>query len=513
MQFLYPILLLCLVVVVLYILVQKKKERRSKPRLTLAGPKGYPYVGNLFQLGPDHALTYEQWAKKYGPVYQVRLGTLPVVVVNTVEAAKKLLVDQGQLYLDRPVFYTFKNVSSTAGFTIGTSPWDESCRTKRKAAASGLNKGAVDRYVSIIQGEVKELIRDFYTYGGKGKTAIDPQKFLQRFALNVSLVVNYGTRMRGVSDELFKEITDTEHEIANFRSVANSYLDHLPILRYLPTAGSLRKHAIDIRKRRDNYMTKLLTGLRDEIAREVDRSCITGTILKDPQHKLTPMELSSICLSMVSAGLDTLGSTLYWSMAHLAKHPEIQKKAHDAMRDVYGENRFNIFEQKVEYLTALHKEATRYFSVLKLGLPKKTIGESRYENHVIPTGTTVFYNAFAMNRDPKKYKNPEEFNPDRFMENTYDDDDDLPHFGFGIGRRMCIGKGLAEREMYIVFGELVEHFEIKLSEVESEQHIDTNPRTATGNPSGLAHSPRKYKVRFVPRNIAKLEAWLDDKEL
>ena len=33
---------------------------------------GWPIVGNLLQLGSDHAAVCMEWAKKYGPVFQVR---------------------------------------------------------------------------------------------------------------------------------------------------------------------------------------------------------------------------------------------------------------------------------------------------------------------------------------------------------------------------------------------------------------------------------------------------------
>lgn len=36
---------------------------------------GIPIFGNLFQLGTDHARVAAKWAKKYGPVFQTRLGT------------------------------------------------------------------------------------------------------------------------------------------------------------------------------------------------------------------------------------------------------------------------------------------------------------------------------------------------------------------------------------------------------------------------------------------------------
>lgn len=35
---------------------------------------GIPIFGNLVQLGTDHARVARKWARKYGPVFQTRLG-------------------------------------------------------------------------------------------------------------------------------------------------------------------------------------------------------------------------------------------------------------------------------------------------------------------------------------------------------------------------------------------------------------------------------------------------------
>ena len=35
---------------------------------------GLPLFGSLFELGSNHALVAQKWAKKYGPVFQVRMG-------------------------------------------------------------------------------------------------------------------------------------------------------------------------------------------------------------------------------------------------------------------------------------------------------------------------------------------------------------------------------------------------------------------------------------------------------
>jgi len=219
------------------------------------------------------------------------------------------------------------------------------------------------------------------------------------------------------------------------------------------------------------------------------------------------MELSSICLSMVSANLDTLANTLIWVIAHMGKNQQIQNQAYKEIRKVHGDSSLNFQQEKVPYLVALCKESLRYFTVLKLGLPRRTIEDSKYGNHVIPAGTTVFYNAFAINRDPQRYSSPEEFNPERFL-NEEEKKVGHPHYTFGVGTRMCVGNLLADREMYMGIGGLIDHFEIQPENNSSSANYDTNPRTACANPLSLASIPRPFKVRFVPRNPAKLEAWL-----
>lgn len=49
---------------------------------------GVPVLGNLAQLGTDHARVAQVWAAKYGPVFQARLGSRRVVFVNSFDAVR-----------------------------------------------------------------------------------------------------------------------------------------------------------------------------------------------------------------------------------------------------------------------------------------------------------------------------------------------------------------------------------------------------------------------------------------
>lgn len=453
-----------------------------------------------------------KWSKKYGDVFKVTLGEREIMIINTAAATKELLSDQGGVYISRPLFHNFHKVlSSTAGMTIGTSPWDESCKRKRKAAATALNKTFVNQYVPIIDREALALVEDLYKDGQGGKVEIDPATYLSRFALNTSLSVNYGCRLGGVGDELLNEIIYVESGVSTVRSVTSSWSDYVPLLRHMPgyKAGHLAK-AQEMRERRDRYMDILLQDLKDRIKTGTDVPCITGTILKDPENKLDAMELSSICLSMVSAGLDTLGNTLIWSVGYLAQHPDIWEKAYTHINEVCG-GEIPDSDEAVEYVSALHREALRYFSVLKLSLPRETLGDSTYRGVHIPDGTTVFLNAWAVHHDAAKYENHDQFKPERFLKGQMDKDTKdgaQSHYSFGAGRRMCAGNHLANREMYVAFSKLIYFFKVDVG----SEPFDINPETACANPYGLAATPHKFKMRFIARNPETIEQWIQDEQ-
>ena len=168
---------------------------------------GVPIFGNLLQFGQHHAKVAAQFAKRYGPVFQVRLGNRRIIFANTFESVKHLWITNQSALISRPMFHTFHSVvSSSQGFTIGTSPWDESCKNRRKAAATALNRPAVQSYMPIVDLESCLAVKDLVKDSEDGTVDLDPRKYFHRFALNTSLTLNYGIRIDGsIDQELLRE--------------------------------------------------------------------------------------------------------------------------------------------------------------------------------------------------------------------------------------------------------------------------------------------------------------------
>jgi 3-hydroxyphenylacetate 6-hydroxylase len=198
-------------------------------------------------------------------------------------------------------------------------------------------------------------------YGKEGTVAVDPMAMIQRLSLSLALTLNWGTRMASQNDELFHEITHVEEEVSRFRSTTGNLQDYIPLLRLNPfNFGS--KKAREMRDRRDVYLSKLNRDLEDRMEKGTHKPCIQANVILDKEAKLNNEELTSISLTMLSGGLDTITTLLQWSIILLANRPDIQRKAWKEIETLYSVNQplcNPLDDQKCAYIVALVRECLR----------------------------------------------------------------------------------------------------------------------------------------------------------
>ncbi|PBP16475.1 phenylacetate 2-hydroxylase [Diplocarpon rosae] len=455
------------IVAVIYFLIRYVNRTDTPKVKNLPEIPGLPLFGSLLSFGEQHAKVAGELAKKYGPVFQVRLGNRRIVFANSFDSVRDLWITHQSALISRPILHTFHTVvSSSQGFTIGTSPWDESCKRRRRAAATALNRPAVQTYMPIIDLESCASIKEILEDSQNGKKDIDPIAYFQRFALNTSLTLNYGTRIDGdVNNELLREICDVERAISNFRSTSNNWQDYIPLLRLLPSRSST---AADWRDRRDKYLTLLLNRLKKSIEEGTDKPCITGNILKDPEAKLNEFYPTGNA----------------WEKC--------------------------LVEEKVPYVIAFVREVLRFFTVVPICLPRTSIKDIQYEDALIPAGMTFYMNAWAADYDAAHFKEPHVFSVERYLDNL-EGAGETPHFAYGAGSRMCAGSHLANRELYTAFIRIFTAFEIKEPEREEDRPI-LDALECNAIPTSLTTDPKPFKVGFRCRDSESVEEWIRESE-
>uniref|UniRef100_A0A8H7N1A1 3-hydroxyphenylacetate 6-hydroxylase n=1 Tax=Bionectria ochroleuca TaxID=29856 RepID=A0A8H7N1A1_BIOOC len=489
---------------IIYLVVGEVARYRSRIP-NLPGPRGLPVVGSLPWLrGKVHAEQYRLWSLKYGDVFQVQLGERTAVIVNSAAAARSLFLGQREAMNSRPLFYVLHG------------------KKRRKVGATAMNKVAVDSYQPTINAESRGFIADLLAASLSNEDHIvDFRDSVRKYAMNLVLTLNYGTRVENIKqlrgDTIFAEMVLVESEISRLRNVSQNYENYIPLLR--PIGNILSwvgvrddKYMAEIGKRRVGYHKALLENLRSEVAAGTDKPCIQGNVLKDPESKgLSEGELLSVSLSMM-AGADTSQPTVGWALMLLSQRQDLQQKAYDAIVETDASilSAADVSTFKVEYVDAFTKEVGRYFTALKLGLPRATHDEleANWNGATIPSKTLVFLNAWACSQDPVLFPEPLVFSPERWINADTTATTHLHQYAFGIGGRMCIANHLAHKALYTAFLHLISHFKVLPAVNNLNDPTTIDPLEGLLDKESFVATPKTQFVRLIPRDVARTKSIL-----
>ena len=132
-------------------------------------------------------------------------------------------------------------------------------------------------------------------------------------------------------------------------------------------------------------------------------------------------EMSFIGTAMVFlvAGYDTTGMTLSWICYELAKNPDLQRRLHEEVDEVYeasgGKTPDYTDIQGFTFIDQLIQESLRLHTLISIQRvvtsPEYTIPGTKIN---LKKGSMVIVNAPGIHSDPKYFPNPTVFNPDNF---------------------------------------------------------------------------------------------------
>ena len=139
-------------------------------------------------------------------------------------------------------------------------------------------------------------------------------------------------------------------------------------------------------------------------------------------------------------------------------YPETQSHAHAELDAVVGRERLPTFSDypNLPYVRAMVKEILRWRPAAPLAAPHRLTEDDWYEEMFIPKGTICIPNVWHMNRDPEVYgENAEHFDPARHLETDGEvapspsDAREEGHVSYGFGRRLCVGRHMANNSLFI----------------------------------------------------------------
>ncbi|KAL4273982.1 hypothetical protein GQ457_13G000880 [Hibiscus cannabinus] len=459
------------------LLIFLKLTRKKNLNLPPSPPK-LPLIGNIHQLGKLPHRSLRDLSKNYGSLLLLHLGYNPTVLVSSADVVRDIVKNHDIVFSDRP--------RTTAGeiFLYGCrdmvfAPYGEYWRQVRKISVVELfSQRRVHSFQGVREEEVEVIINKIRRACLKGES-IDLSEMLMFVSSNI------------VSRCVLSHKSEEEGESSKFGQLSKRLLilftgfcvgDMFPWLRWLDFLTGYIPSMKALSAELDAFFDLVVQEHRslenqDDATSTKDFVSIIMQLQKDGmlEMDLTQDNIKAILLDMFIGGTDTTTTTTEWMMAELLKHPNVMRKVQQEVRTVVGnKSKVDVDDlNKMSYLECVLKETLRLHPVVPLLVPRKTSASVKLGGYDIPSNTTVLINAWAIQRDPRWWDEPEEFIPERFENSSIDlKAQDFHFIPFGFGRRRCPGWPFGVVSIEYVMANLLYWFDWKLPTGESAENLD-----------------------------------------
>ncbi|XP_047068062.1 zealexin A1 synthase-like [Lolium rigidum] len=473
--------------------------RKNRPKKNLPpGPWNLPIIGSLhhvFSALPHRKIT--ELCHRHGPLMFLKLGEIPMVVVSSAEVAELVLKTNDPLFAGRPSSVTLDIAFNGKG--IAFAPHGDQWRQMRKVCIMQLlSAKQVKRMEGIRTEEMGNLLRSITASSSAGTTVNVSEKVA---ALTTDLLTGalFGAKFTW-QDEYLHEFRKTMELVSGFCLV-----DMFPssrLVRWLSNGERLVRRSCD-------RMQHIIAGIVQErnavraarrSASSTDDEDLLDVLLNLQHEDSLPFPLTTEIIGCVlfdiCGAVGTISSILVWAMSELVCHPDVMSKAQQEVRKVLGKDRAVISNcdlAQLHYMRMVVKEVLRLHPPGPL-LPRATREDCKIMGYDMLKGTNVYLNVFAVSRDPKYWESPQEFNPERFKNNSLDyNGTHFEFIPFGAGRRQCPGMKFSSSVMDVVLANFLYHYDWMLPDGVTLASIDMSEKF------GLTLT-RKYdlKLRAIP---------------
>jgi cytochrome P450 len=363
----------------------------------------------------------------------------------------------------------------------------ERLRLYRKAAHTHLQPKAARAYEDLQLETAKNVIMDILN---------DPknhQAHVKRFAASVVLRMVYGKSAPTSSDD--PELALIHQSGQNFlRSMRpGAYLvDVIPLLKWMPGYGRELKefHNFDVQVYRDR-MDRVKLDMETNLT--ASGNSFMRALLENDKHRLSRDEMAFLAGDVFGAGADTSAVATTNMIMAAACHPEAQKRVQEELDMVVGKDRMPTWKDS-ESLPQVHAyilETLRWRPVTPIGFAHRATQDIVWRGQCIPAGASVFGCHWAISRDPEVFPDPEKFDPQRWIDDDGRLRNNMTSYTFGFGRRVCPGRYVANKSLYINLALLLWSFHI---EERADAPIDT-----FNHADGVVAHVAPFDVRLTPR--------------
>ncbi|XP_014242399.1 probable cytochrome P450 305a1 [Cimex lectularius] len=469
----------------------------SKKKKFPPGPIKLPILGNgalvkkySHTYGGLHNAFHKMCEMYNTDILGLKLGKDYVVVVQSESLIEEVF--SREQFQARPdtFFIRLRSMGTRKGITMTDGAlW---CEQRAFAVRHMHNLGLGKSQMEFLINEEMQILFSFLKNG----LNVNLKNCISKCVLNVLWAMVTGSRF--LNEDTLESLISFMGQRAKAFDMAGGVLCQFPWIRYIAPEWS----GYNLIKKLNKQFKTMILDIIDKHKRTYDKE-VTRDFIDAFLHEMynnentdtsfTDDQLIMVCLDFFIAGSQTTSSTLDFALLQMIVFPHIQQKVHDEIDLVLEKRNPVLFsdKSKLPYVEAVLLESQRFSHIIPIIGPRRVLSTTTLGGYSIPKDTTILLNLVPMLKDPKNWKDPNNFTPERFL----NDDNQVIHdkftYAFGKGKRRCPGEPLAKSFIFMFFTNFLKQYKIECVDKSNPPTLDYIP--------GLTLSPLPYEMKIIKR--------------
>ncbi|KAK7011927.1 cytochrome P450 3A29-like isoform X2 [Biomphalaria glabrata] len=426
-------------------------------RLGIHGPEPKLIFGNVHEIySPKGArAAYSKWQSQYGRRYGIYFFRMPALVITDPEWIKHIFVKDFNNFRDRMSFDDNVLINKEVLYGLFFATGDVWKRI-RGIMTPSFSVSKIKSMVAIVNRSAARLGEHVLKLAEEG-TPWEAKLYCGAFALDVVTGTGFSIDVDSVKN-LNEPFTRHGRSLFIYKwgvQLLAILVHSFPILMcHFYRLFGIAFFKSDDMKFFDRNIKQMIDQRKEDKEKRNDilqnlMEAESDVVLQGGSGKLTSEELVAQGIMLFIAGYETASSTLQFLLYELATHKEVMEKIIAEIDDVIGDQEptYDLC-QNLNYIEATINETLRMYPPLSV-IHRECSKPTRLFDLDLPAKTAIIVPVYNLQRDPEYWKNPDEFNPDRFLagSTSFEAYNPFTFMPFGHGPRLCIGMKLGMMKM------------------------------------------------------------------
>ena len=420
-------------------------------------------------------------ARRYGDIAYYKAGPLHVYQLAHPDLARQILVEQPEKFVkSRFITRAFRPFAGEGLLTSDGALWKQ----QRKLIQPAFHHGRLSTYGDVMVARAVQMADSF-----EDGRMIEIDLEMAKLTLGIVVKSLFGADFTRESEEIGGLMVAVLNA-ANHR--LNTVL-RLP--SWVPTRRNLReKRAL---ARLDEMLHTIITARRASGEQADDLlSVLLAAVDEESGARMSDRQLRDEMMTLFLAGHETTANALTWTWYLLSQHPDVEAQLLRELDDVLGGRAPTTADlPNLPYTEMLVREVLRLYPPAA-GVAREPVEDVDIGGYVVPRGSLVTVNTYALQRDARFFDDPERFDPGRFARGWEERIPRNAYLPFGGGPRVCIGNGFAMMETRLILATIAQRCRLSL---EPNQSV-TPVQLVTVRPKDRLRM--RLHIRDAPRQTA-----------